>query len=217
MPIVNSTNQFVILHDHNLPLCFVGHSHYNTVLYDYFSKIRNCVKISLEELEQQSESWLGKYQFISLQTHIPFKIKVKSVFDKLNIKCFSVCSNFAAIGNNVQVGYNVIIEQFSSIWDDCVIGDFTNITCNVTIAHGAVVGLCCHISPYTHLCYVSCGNNVFVGNGAFVWATKKSPIGVCDNVNLQAFSRVLKSIGQSGTYYGNRLVDSRDSTELILQ
>jgi NDP-sugar pyrophosphorylase family protein len=217
MPLVELTNQFSILHEHNLPLCFVGTSHYNSVLYNYFSKTRHCVTISLEELEQQPESWQERHQFISLQTHIPFKIKVKDVFDRLNLKCFSVRSNFAAIGNNVQVGYNVIIEQFSSVWDDCAIGDFTTIACNVNIAHGATIGQCCHISPYVHLCYVGCGNNVFVGNGAFVWATKYLPINVCDCSNIQAFSRVLKSITQPGTYYGNRLVDSRSSIELTLQ
>ena len=216
MPLVNSTNQFFILHDHNLPLCFVGRSHYNTVLYDYFSKIRNCVKISLEELEQQSESWLEKYQFISLQTHISFKIKVKSVFDKLNIKCFSVCSNFASIGNNVQIGYNVIIDQFSSIWDDCVIGDFTIIACHVQVAHGANVGDCCHIAPYVHLAYATVGNGVYVGNGAFVFANMDSPISVNNWVNIKAFSRVLQTIDRAGTYYSNRLVDTQTSLELRL-
>jgi UDP-3-O-[3-hydroxymyristoyl] glucosamine N-acyltransferase len=217
MPPVDSTNQFVILHDHNLPLCFVGHSHYNRVLYNYFSKTRPCVEISLEDLEHQSDSWRRQYQFISLQTHIPFKARVKAVFDRLNVKCFSVCSNFAAIGNNVSIGYNVIVEQFSSVWDDCVIGDFTTIACNVNIAHGASTGECCHISPYAHLCYVECGDCVFVGNAAFVWATKNLPITVCNCVNIQAFSRVLKSIEQSGTYYSNRMVDTRTSLDLTLQ
>ena len=115
------------------------------------------------------------------------------------------------------MGYNVIVDQFALLWDDCVVGDFTNITCHATVAHGTAIGSCCHISPYAHLCYVTCGDNVFVGNAAFVWATKHSPIEVCEGVNIQAFSRVLQNIDTPGTYYSNRLVDARASTELILQ
>ena len=218
MPLIKSTNQYSILHDQNLPLCFVGNNHYSDLLVSYFNNIRHCIKVTLEELEEQTTQWRDRYQFICLSTHPMFKQRAKQVFDRLNLRCFSVIANMASIGNNVNVGYNVMIDQYVYIWDDCVIGNFTTVSCNVIIAHGTNIGEGCHMSPYCHLAYTKCGNYVFVGNGSFLFANaEKDSVSIADFVNLQAFSRVINtSIDNPGTYYSTRQVDARTSIELSL-
>jgi len=216
MPVINSTNQYKIIHDHNIPLCFVGNTHYSKILSEYFNSTRNCDTLTLEEIETKSAIWRDSRQFICLSTNPAFKLAAQETFRELNLKTFSVMANMASIGNNVTIGYNVMIDQFTYIWDNCVIGDFNTLACHVTIAHGSSVGDCCHIAPYAHLAYATVGDGVYIGNGAFVFANMDNPISVTNWVNIQAFSRVLHSIDRAGTYYSNRLVDTQNSLELRL-
>jgi UDP-N-acetylglucosamine acyltransferase len=56
-------------------------------------------------------------------------------------------SKLAQIDSNAQIGENVTIEGFTTIYEDVVIGDGTHIGPNVTIYPGARIGKNCQIYP----------------------------------------------------------------------
>jgi sugar O-acyltransferase (sialic acid O-acetyltransferase NeuD family) len=80
------------------------------------------------------------------------------------------------------IGSAVIINSGSQIGHDVVIGDFTSIMANVDIGGGAIIG-----------------KNVFIGTGAVILPGVIIP----DNTRIGAGSIVIKSLKQSGTYFGN--------------
>ncbi|WP_107037638.1 acyl-ACP--UDP-N-acetylglucosamine O-acyltransferase [Brumimicrobium mesophilum] len=56
-------------------------------------------------------------------------------------------SNLASVSSEAQIGSDVTIEAFTSIYDDVVIGDGTHIGPNVTIFPGTRIGNNCKIYP----------------------------------------------------------------------
>ncbi|MCB9224703.1 MAG: acyl-ACP--UDP-N-acetylglucosamine O-acyltransferase [Crocinitomicaceae bacterium] len=56
-------------------------------------------------------------------------------------------SNLAQVHPNAQLGENVTVEGFTTIYDDVVIGEGTHIGPNVTIYPGARIGKNCQIFP----------------------------------------------------------------------
>jgi UDP-N-acetylglucosamine acyltransferase len=54
---------------------------------------------------------------------------------------------FANISDNAQLGSGVIVESFSTIYEDVIIGDGTKIHPNVTIYPGTTIGKNCEIFP----------------------------------------------------------------------
>jgi len=56
-------------------------------------------------------------------------------------------SKFANISDNAQLGSGVIVESFSTIYEDVIIGDGTKIHPNVTIYPGTTIGKNCEIFP----------------------------------------------------------------------
>jgi len=89
---------------------------------------------------------------------------------------------YAIISCDVTIGNLVFINCGSLIGHDVKIGDFTSIMANVDIGGGAIIG-----------------NNVFIGTGAVILPRVKIP----DGTRIGAGAVVLKSIKQSGSYFGN--------------
>ena len=56
-------------------------------------------------------------------------------------------SKLAQIDSNAQLGENVTVEGFTTIYEDVIIGDGTHIGPNVTIYPGARIGKNCQIYP----------------------------------------------------------------------
>lgn len=56
-------------------------------------------------------------------------------------------SNLANISDNVQLGTGVIVESFSTIYENVIIGDGTKIHPNVTIYPGTRIGKNCEVFP----------------------------------------------------------------------
>lgn len=56
-------------------------------------------------------------------------------------------SNLANISDNVQLGTGVIVEAFSTIYENVIIGDGTKIHPNVTIYPGTRIGKNCEVFP----------------------------------------------------------------------
>ncbi|MEY2922444.1 MAG: hypothetical protein RL108_1070 [Bacteroidota bacterium] len=94
----------------------------------------------------------------------------------------SVLLPVSLVSCDTIIGLAVIVNSGSQIGHDVVIGDFTSIMANVDIGGGAIIG-----------------KNVFIGTGAVILPGVKIP----DNTRIGAGSIVIKSLKQSGTYFGN--------------
>ena len=88
----------------------------------------------------------------------------------------------ALVSCDVNIGNLVLINIGSQVGHDVSIGDFTSIMANVDIGGGAKIG-----------------KNVFIGSNAVILPGVVIP----NNTRIGAGSLVLKSIKQSGTYFGN--------------
>lgn len=85
------------------------------------------------------------------------------------------------INSNVEIGKNCILNTKSVIEHDTIIGD------NTHISTGAIINGNCII-----------GNNCYIGSGAIISNNVKIP----DFTIIGTGSLVLKTISESGTYYG---------------
>jgi sugar O-acyltransferase (sialic acid O-acetyltransferase NeuD family) len=94
----------------------------------------------------------------------------------------SVLLPASLVSCDTVVGSGVIINSGSQIGHDVVIGDYSSIMANVDIGGGAFIG-----------------KNVFIGTGAVILPGVKIP----DSTRIGAGSVVIKSLKQSGTYFGN--------------
>ena len=89
---------------------------------------------------------------------------------------------FVVVSCNVKLGDCVTVNSGSQIGHDVVIGDFSSIMANVDIGGGAQIG-----------------KGVFIGSNAVILPEVKIP----DNTRIGAGSVVIKSLKESGTYFGN--------------
>ncbi|MET0758869.1 MAG: NeuD/PglB/VioB family sugar acetyltransferase [Flavobacterium sp.] len=89
---------------------------------------------------------------------------------------------FVVVSCNVILGDCVTVNSGSQIGHDVTIGDFSSIMANVDIGGGANIG-----------------KNVFIGSNAVILPGVKIP----DNTRIGAGSVVIRSIKQSGSYFGN--------------
>lgn len=89
---------------------------------------------------------------------------------------------FVVVSCNVKFGVCVTVNSGSQIGHNVTIGDFVSIMANVDIGGGA-----------------SIGNSVFIGSNAVILPRVNIP----QNTIIGAGAVVLKSIKESGTYFGN--------------
>jgi sugar O-acyltransferase (sialic acid O-acetyltransferase NeuD family) len=104
----------------------------------------------------------------------------------LGMNC-EYCDDLIALPNviiscDTKIGKSVFVNNGTQIGHDVIIGAFTNVMANVDI------GGHCQI-----------GSNVTIGSGATILPKVKIP----DNTIIGAGSVVIKSIKESGTYFGN--------------
>ena len=208
--------KYKIYHDTGQPLVFVGRSFHNTTLLQFFQDRRPCIHVSFEELNLMSDQWFQCHQFICCMSNIGFKTKVVEFLHDKNAHFFSVVSDNSIIGHNVHLGKGVMINHFNVIYDHNIIHDHACVTNHVTLSHKVKVGAYSHLSPYVYMCFtdIGCGNYIGLRSNFFGYPDKeiKTPA-LC---NFQAESRVTRSVNKAGTWYGNRMVDTRTSVELDL-
>lgn len=94
----------------------------------------------------------------------------------------SVLLSSSLVSCDTIIGAAVMINIGSQIGHDVQIGDFTSIMANVNIGGGAIIG-----------------KNVFIGTGAIILPGVNIP----SDSRIGAGSVVIKSIKQTGTYFGN--------------
>jgi NDP-sugar pyrophosphorylase family protein len=207
--------QYSIIHDHDLPLCFIGNTFHNHTLYNYFKNLRPCEHLSLEQVAEKDQNWINSRQFMGVVTIIAFKKQIADTLADKNIKWFSVVTANSHIGHNVKIGFNTFINNFSVVYDDVVVGDHCTLTNHLSISHCVVIGDFCHIGPFSYLCFTTLNDGVCVGIRGTFPGKPDNQLTIAAWSNFMLDSTVTKSITVSGTYSGKR--KQSDETSLTLK
>jgi UDP-3-O-[3-hydroxymyristoyl] glucosamine N-acyltransferase len=206
--------EYTILHDKNLPICFVGNTQYNHMLFNDLKEIRKCQLLTVEKVLDQSDEWRSTQQFFSACSNISFKKFVAEKLGKTN--WVSIIGKNNAIHNHVDIGWNVYIHFFNSVLPTASIGSHSTVTTHCVIGHKTVVNNFCHIGPYTSLHYVDLGQGGCVGTRTTISGQFTKSISIADNTNIMFESSIRKSIVETGTYHNLKKIDSMGSCDRAL-
>lgn len=209
MPVVKATQSYNIVHDRKLPLVVVGNTIYSKWVADHFK----CPQLTLEEAASKDQSWFDTHQLFSGGSNIKFKITVDQTLASYNPQYVSIVASNSVISDNVDLGYNVFVDNFAYLQHDIKIADHTSITYRSTIGHHTSIGKYCHISPNTSTNNTSISEGCFIGSHVWTFSAEKH-LNVAAYSNVYAKSRILRSITQSGTYKDNKLISKKTSLEL---
>lgn len=208
--------KYKILHDHGLPLCFIGQTYHNKTLYDYFKNKRKCELLTIEETQQKNKEWFGERQFMSCGTGLAFKKIVVDSLKEFDLSWFSVLSINTHIGHNVQIGYNTFINNFNVVYDNTIIGNHSVITNFAQLSHSVSMGDFCHVGPYSYLCFTKLGSGIYIGARSTFTGNEQKTVNVADWCNFMLDSVVTNNITESGTYYGKRKYSNETSLTLSI-
>lgn len=115
-------------------------------------------------------------------TLLSFSHNFSLIGNNSNLGIGHILCPFVVVSCNVKFGVCVTVNSGSQIGHDVSIGDFVSIMANVDIGGGATIG-----------------NGVFIGSNAVILPGVNIP----QNTRIGAGTVVLKSIKESGTYFGN--------------
>lgn len=202
---------YQLLHDQQLPLCFVGNTFHNHTLYEYFKSKRSCEHMTVEDVLLKDQDWVNQRQFMCAVTNIGFKKQVIDQLASYNPSWFSVVSDNSHIGYHVSVGVNTFINDFNYILDDTVIGDHCTITAHTTLSHSVDIGDFSHISPYSYLSFTKLGQGSCLGLRSSFPGKPDNILNIHSWCNFMINSVVTKHIVTPGTYLGNRRVNGNTS------
>lgn len=205
--------EFNLLYDNGKKLIFVGGCFMHLQLFRYFSGVRDCEIVKLEEIDNKSQDWFDSHQFITLVAEISFKKLVVDTLKKFNPHYFSIIGSKNHISNNVTIGYGTYMNDFNVVLDDCIIGDHVLITSHNQLSHNVIVGDFCHIGPFTQLLFTNLGNGCYLGARTSILGSKADPAKITNYCNFLINSTVNDSIATPGTYYGKRLMDTQTSLD----
>lgn len=208
-----SNLEFKLLYDNNKPLCFIGNSHSNRELFQYFNQSHACEYVSYEDALVKPQQWFDDRQFIVTVASIQFKHLVVEGLSQFNPNYFSVYSTQNHIGFNVKIGRGVLIHAFNTILDDVVIGDHTMITTHTNLSYLSKVKDFCHIGPYSQVLAATLGSGCYLAARTSIVGKKDAITEVSDYCNFIIGSTVTKTIDLSGTYYGNKRIDTITSLD----
>lgn len=142
------------------------------------------------------------YSFHITMGHMGNANRRQQIFDLLienQAKLPSIISPLAFVSKRSIIGKGSIIMHGSIINADTQIGKNTIINNKALIEHDTTIKDNCHISTNTTIngnCQI--GNNVFAGSGVIT----KNGISITDDVIIGAGTLVIKSIKDSGLYFG---------------
>lgn len=129
-----------------------------------------------------------------------FKEKLLNEAQKHEIKFVSYFHNTTLIGARTAFGIGVVALPYSIISCDANIGNLVFVNNGSQIGHDVFVGDCTSIMANVDIGGgAHIGKNVFIGSNAVILPGVKIP----DNTVIGAGSVVLRSIKQSGSYFGN--------------
>ncbi|MEO8234879.1 MAG: NeuD/PglB/VioB family sugar acetyltransferase [Flavobacterium sp.] len=129
-----------------------------------------------------------------------FKENLWKDAQEYNIKFASYFHNTALIGARTTLGIGVVVLPYSIISCDANIGNLVFVNNGSQIGHDVFVGDCTSIMANVDIGGgAHIGKNVFIGSNAVILPGVKIP----DNTVIGAGSVVIRSIKQSGSYFGN--------------
>lgn len=206
-----TNHNYTILHDNGLPLCFVGDTLYNHMLYTYWKDLRPCLHVTVEEAETHTQDWFDQHQFICIVSNVAFKRTVVEKLSRYNPHYFSVVgseNNF----NHVDIGVGTFIQHYNiAIWNNIKIGDYCTVTSYNTLGHDTTIDNFCHVSAYCFLTYTTLQpGNLLAIRSSFLGRPDKR-IDIAPNCNFMCNSTVTKNVTKTGTYFGHKMVSQESS------
>lgn len=207
---IYSNSQYEILYDNDSTLCFVGHTKYNSMLYEYFKNKRKCKILRLEDITQDISD---THQFICAVSNVEFKKYVVETLAKFNPHYFTVVGN-NNIFEKIKIGQGTYIQHHNvGVCEEVSIGDHCTITSFITLSHHSEIGDYCHISPYCFINFARLGSGTVLGLRSTVMGNG-DPINIINTPDYSNFlmrSEVKKSLGMSGTYYSHKYISDETS------
>lgn len=206
-----TNHEFSLLYDNGAPLCFVGHTVYNKMLYNYWRDQRQCFLLSVEEAESQPQSWFDNHQFMCAVSNVAFKRFAVDKLSRFDPSYFSVIGT-GNIFNNFTIGRGSYIQHYNDFsFGDGKVGDHCTVGSYMGFSHEVEVGDFCHISGYCFLNYATVHSGVVMPIWITVLGEPDSKIEIAEYCNFMINSTVTKSITETGTYLGNRKINNESS------
>ncbi len=117
-----------------------------------------------------------------------------------NVKITSFIHNTSLIGLRTMLGIGIVMLPYSLISCDATIGNLVFINNGSQIGHDVIIGNFCSIMANVDIGgNAQIGKNVLIGSNAVILPGVKIP----DNTIIGAGSVVIRTIKQSGSYFGN--------------
>ena len=211
--LILSNQDYTIYHDQNRPLCFVGDTKYNHMMYQYWSTRRSCQLMSVEQVVERGQEWIDQYQFICAVSNINFKYFVVEKLKPFSPHYFSV----VGVGNlfaDVQIGVGTFIQNYNTATcEHITIGNHCTMSSFIHLSHNTTIGNYCHISSYNFINYACLEDGNLLAVRCNILGRPDHELSIIANCNFMLGSTVTKSIANSGTYFGNRRVNQNTSVE----
>lgn len=206
-----TNHQYSIIHDNGYPLVFVGNTVYNHMLYNYWKDRKECLHLTVEEVEAYTQGWVNQHQFICAVSNVAFKRVVVERLSGFNPHYFSIVGSYNSF-NNVSVGQGTYIQHYNDLaFGDGVIGNHCTLGSYLGFSHDVIIGDFCHVSGHCFLNYATLNDGVVLPVQTTVLGDPDRRIEIAENCNFMTGSTVTKSITETGTYFGNRRVSSESS------
>lgn len=204
--------RYNVLHDRYRPLCFVGDTYYNRMMYDYFVIVRpDTVLVRVEDIENNDQSWFDRYQFMASSSNTKTKQYIVGRLADKNPHYFSVVGDNNRLAN-VQIGQGCFVEFFNTaVCNDIVIGNHCSIASYVTLGHYTQLEDFCHVSSYCFVNFTRLGQGSCVAVGTNFFGSREQILTTEPYCNFMTSGTVTKPVTETGTYLGNRQVSKESS------
>lgn len=203
---------FQILHDQGRQLCFVGLGNMSRLIQKEFP---DSVTVSLEDLDQQSQSWFDSKQFIAITSDVALKQKIVASVLQRNGSFFSLVHEQNRISPTTKIGKGCYVDCYNQSLpnDDVEIGNHCLISSFIMLGHHVKIRDFCHVSAYCFLSNCELGQGTVVGVSSRIVGKVNQILQIADYCNILIGSTVTKSINISGTYFHDRKSLSAGSLE----
>jgi UDP-3-O-[3-hydroxymyristoyl] glucosamine N-acyltransferase len=203
---------FRTLHDQGRQLCFVGLGNMSRLIQKEFP---GSLAVSLEDLDQQSQSWVDSKQFIAITSDVALKQKIVASVEQRNGAFFSLVHELNRISPTTKIGKGCYVDCYNQSLpnDNVEIGNHCLISSFIMLGHHVKIRDFCHISAYCFLNNCELGQGTVVGVSSRIVGKVNQTLQIADYCNILIGSTVTKSINISGTYFHDRKSLSAGSLE----
>lgn len=206
--------KYRVLYDQKKDTVVIGSSVYHECLVRDLSRMMPTQQMTLEQVCDQNEQWLQDHQFFFATSNLMWKKHVVETLESRHLDWITVINENSAIDESCHLGKGVLVNNFNVLLDGTKVGDHVVITNQCLLSHQVNIGNMCHISPRCHFNWCDIGAyTCLASNCTMLGQDQQSRVTVPAGCNFKLDSRVTRSLDQSGTYVGMRLVDSRGSLE----